>query len=271
MAATAAGTGITEGYRTDQIALRATFLTELHRAWPLLDPQRLDATARQWLDLVIDLIVGYRKQSATLALGYYDRFRAHEIGMDAFHAAPLLDSITPNVDAIRSSLIATGPAKIKHDTALHKPLAAVERRALVTVSGAASRHVANGGRDGIVEASNRDPRSVGYVRVTTANPCYFCAMLASRGPVYKSAESAVFVTARSERAPGEKYHDFCKCESEPLFRHSPVEDWPAQTQEYRQIWNDHAKGKRGKKALNAFRAAYESRDRITIPTQRTER
>ena len=51
-----------------------------------------------------------------------------------------------------------------------------------------------------------------FARVTHPNkngPCGFCAMLASRGPVYKSSESAGI---RADR-----YHDHCFCTCVPVF------------------------------------------------------
>lgn len=271
MADTRAGQRLTERHRTQQIALRAVFLVELQRLWPLLDPVRLDATAAAWLDLMVDLIVGFRQRSLTVSLSYYDHFRAAEIGEDDFDTDDI--HVPLSLNAVRASLIATGPAHIKHQTMVHRNVDQATDTGLVLVSGAASRHVLNGGRDGITEAATRDKRTVGWMRVTRPDCCYWCAMLASRGPVYHSEATAFRTTERSERGPGEKYHDHCACTAEPLFRRTPPKDWPMAHQDFKSLWDDtKTKRKPGQSHMNAFRAAYEARvTDVEIPTQRVTR
>lgn len=56
--------------------------------------------------------------------------------------------------------------------------------------------------------------SVRYARVPTSpRPCQFCAMLASRGAVYYSEDSALW----KRHEEGEKYHDNCSCKAVPVF------------------------------------------------------
>lgn len=65
---------------------------------------------------------------------------------------------------------------------------------------AAERSAMEEGRRLVFEIGNADPRRYAWERVTGAHPCGFCAMLASRGPVYNTAESAGY---------GNLYHDHC--------------------------------------------------------------
>lgn len=60
-------------------------------------------------------------------------------------------------------------------------------------------------RDTITTNRRRDPASVGWRRVTTGSGCKFCAMLGSRGAVYKEA------TARFAS------HANCHCTAAPVF------------------------------------------------------
>lgn len=76
----------------------------------------------------------------------------------------------------------------------------------------------NAGR-GVVAAS-----SARWRRVTDGNPCGFCAMLAGRGPVYRSAEKA---------GDGRRYHTRCGCTVEP-FEGDPSE-WVPTPEEQRYI------------------------------------
>lgn len=267
MASTLAGTRLTERHRTRQIALKAVFITELIRLWPLLNPFRLDKTAAAWIDLILDLILGFRDQSIEISLDYYEHFRFLETG-GTFDTSSVRDTLTPNTAAMRASLIATGPAKIKHQTRLGVEPRQAEQRALVAVAGAASRHVLNGGRDAHLAAVRDDPKAIGWIRVTKANPCAWCAMIASRGPdyLYGTAEIAKFTTERSPRGPGHLYHDDCACEPQAVY--SRRQPWPARNREFAQLWKDATEGYSGKDAINAFRRAYEGQQRresIPIP------
>lgn len=70
-------------------------------------------------------------------------------------------------------------------------------------------------------------------RVTDGDPCGFCAMLASRGPVYRSAGKA---------GDGNRYHGRCGCTVEP-FDGDP-DDWEPTPEEQRYI--------------DAYRESYET-------------
>lgn len=75
-------------------------------------------------------------------------------------------------------------------------------------------------------------RPFAFARVTHPNkngPCGFCAMLASRGPVYKSSESAGI---RADR-----YHDHCFCTCTPVFTSKHWEGKEQQT-EYERVYNE---------------------------------
>ena len=82
-------------------------------------------------------------------------------------------------------------------------------RAAATVE----RHVRNAAREAVSDAAELAGSEVGWARVLSgAESCTFCAMLASRGPAYNSAEAAGFVTQRSGRYDSREakaYHDNC--------------------------------------------------------------
>ncbi|WP_288858150.1 ADP-ribosyltransferase [uncultured Corynebacterium sp.] len=77
-----------------------------------------------------------------------------------------------------------------------------------------SRHVVSAGRQAVADATHNGsarfkdtgrPARVGYARVLSGREsCAFCAMLASRGPVY-SDDTVV------RRRDGRRYHDGCDC------------------------------------------------------------
>lgn len=112
-------------------------------------------------------------------------------------------------------------------------------RAEIDLSGqmagaAAARHAGDGSRDQVVNATQRDRRVIGWVRVTSGRPCFFCAALASRGPVYQD-DSFDESDARFEGAGQHKVHDHCSCSLRPVYSRS-TEEWPALSQQFEDEW-----------------------------------
>lgn len=99
---------------------------------------------------------------------------------------------------------------------------------------AAERLVLNGGRDLTHELIRKDHRVVAYARVSrTGTPCGFCAMLISRGPIYKTKFSATY------SASGDEYHDNCHCEAVPVYsvEHYDRDESFDTNREYDQLWS----------------------------------
>lgn len=101
---------------------------------------------------------------------------------------------------------------------------------------AAERVVLNGARGEMWRGMDRDKRALGWARQSrTGTPCGFCAMLISRGAVYRSEDSAAF-------SEGDLYHDNCKCFAVPVWTNDQYADsmfdmnrtysewWPVVTQ-----------------------------------------
>jgi hypothetical protein len=119
---------------------------------------------------------------------------------------------------------------------------------------AAERNVMNGARGPLYLAAQRDKRAIGYVRVSkTGTPCGFCAMLISRGVVYKSEKTA---------GDQDLWHDNCHCIAVPVFSMGQYESNAlfALNREYQALWNEHIKGKySGDAALAAWRRLIRER------------
>ncbi|WP_372407215.1 hypothetical protein [Streptomyces luteireticuli] len=123
------------------------------------------------------------------------------------------------------------------------------RQAGAQQAGAASRVAMNGGRSTTWNHMRRDRRALGYVRLSrSGTPCGWCAMLISRGPVYKSRESATF-------ADGDRYHDHCHCYAAPVFSMQQYQgsELTALSREYEALWPQVTKGLSGKSAVSAWR------------------
>lgn len=240
MALTREGARLTETHRRQQVALSARVVAEATLLWPLLDPKRIDETRAGWVTAMLNLILSRRAESASLASSYVRLFRAVEVGGEA--PVPLDD--VPTV-AIRTSLEVTGPVAVKQALARGLTVEQAQRSALGYALGSTTRHVANGGRAAVLGSVRVDRSAFGWARVTDGHPCSFCALLAGRGPKYKSERSAEFPA-----------HDSCGCTAEPVYgRDAP---WPGNAEAYRALYDEHAAG-RGRDARNAFRRAYEGR------------
>ena len=188
MALTRTAGTLTEAHRQAQATIRTRFTGRFVDAWPLLDPYRLDATAAAWLAVAEPLVGQYRRQSAAATAAFYPAHRAAElpaIGLDAPELAPVLAE-QADPQALRTSLLVTGPVTIKRLSGKRVPVDQAARVAGVRAEAAAVRHVLGGGRATMRATINADPVALGWVRVTDGDPCWLCAMLASRGPVYKS-------------------------------------------------------------------------------------
>lgn len=150
--------------------------------------------------------------------------------------------------AAERSLAVTGPVELKRQAARAVPEGRARRVALVTSSAAAGRHVLNGGRDTALTLVSNDERAIGWARVTDGDPCSFCALLASRGPAYKTEASASF-----------RPHDGCACGVEPVYSRSAA--WPGDARAYQRLYYQATRGYSGQDAINAFRRAYEAQRR----------
>ncbi len=202
MARTLAGARLTERHRTAQLALRALALRQVLEIWPAFD---VEDAARSWpaVEAALLAVIGERRAvSASLAAGYFEAFRRAE-RVDGV-AAPVLAAFDSEAVArSRTSLEVTGYMTAERLRALKH--ADPGNVALVRVSGAVTRHVLDGGRETLLASVRRDRLARGWARVTSAEPCEFCSMLASRGAVY-SATSGAF-----------QAHDHCGCGLEPTY------------------------------------------------------
>lgn len=181
--------------------------------------------------------------------------------------SPAANLVKPRIDwsgwdeAAEKSLQVVGPGKQKRETAAGRTPQQAQNASLVDASGVATRHARDGGRivlDRLVEA---DRVALGYIRVLGPNPCYFCAMLASRGPVFKK-RSFLVSDARFMGEGREKVHDHCACTLEPVYAEDT--SWPGRAEEMAALWRSATRGLSGKEAINAFRREYQARRLVSL-------
>jgi hypothetical protein len=150
------------------------------------------------------------------------------------------NNLQKKVDAIDGARSADDVDKLREEA---------RREAGARQAAAAERIAMNGGRSAVWNHMQRDKRAIGYIRLSrTGTPCGWCAMLISRGPVYRSQSSAEF-------ADGDKYHDNCHCYAEPVFTREQYSSSATYelNRRYEELWPKVTRGLSGKAAVSAWR------------------
>lgn len=206
MALTAEGVALTEANRRRQLAIAARAARVGMVLWNDLDPKNLDSSGIRWLAENVALASAYSTQSAQTTGVYIDRYRDAE-GITG--AGPV---VTPIFDAALTAqiLLVAGPVRVKNLVAGGMTGSAALARAKNGYAGMLRRQVLMGGRETIDRTTEQDQHAIGWRRVSDGDPCTFCAMLCSRGPVYRSAASA-------GSGEGMHFHAHCGCTSEIVY------------------------------------------------------
>ena len=200
---------LTEAHRAAQVQLGARTATLALSLWDLLDLENIDGSIGRWFSALAEVVAANHRASGELAGRYLAAHR--EIGVGAPPGSPV-DAPDLNVQALRTSMLVTGPYRLRSNLAKGVGFDRAVDIARADSAGEAMRHALAGGRDRITAAVRSDPAIIGVQRVTSASPCHFCAMLASRGPVYRSEATAAF-----------RPHSRCGCQPEPVYtRDAPL-------------------------------------------------
>lgn len=137
----------------------------------------------------------------------------------------------------------------------------ITMKATRRITRALARHAEQPARDLVVVTAERVEGGAWQRVLTGARSCAFCAMLASRGPIYESHDTA-------ERGPGvamrggvpvDVYHDGCDCLV--IFVPAGLKDWEgrAQWKRLQHMWHqaDNAEDD-DRPTRNVFRSFWES-------------
>jgi hypothetical protein len=201
----AAAFQLTDAHRVAQANIALDSVGQLTAAWKtLMTPSNLDNYAT-YMQAMTGVIKSGRETSAQVAAAYYDTMRTL-YDVEGLYDPVIVDA-APDVQ-IQTSLLVTGPVRVKTLLASGDSMNAALMKALLASAGATTRLVADAGRGTVRGNVLADDQAEAWRRVTDGHPCSFCAMLAGRGAVYKSAENA---------GEGDPYHDHCLCTVEPQF------------------------------------------------------
>lgn len=241
MAATDRGRQLTAAHRSLQARISRDTVRAMENLWTVLNAESRTPDLDAWLTAVEAVLRRQHAVSADTARAYYTAFRLAEIGQAGLAALPR--PVFPG-EAARTSLIVTGPVRVRQGVRRGLPLDEAAQKAAIEAARTAARIALEGGRQQVLAAVNADERALGWSRATSGTPCAFCALLASRGPAYKSERTADFDP-----------HTGCNCSAEPTFSRDAA--WPPGAAEFRELYNAATQGETDQ--LNAFRRAYEGR------------
>lgn len=228
------------------------------------DPESVE----RWLEIMLPRLIQAADSGAERARVFFDAIRRIEVAAPGARPEPYRATASRGVidEGVRKSLLTVGPYSYVNkareirrlDVApADKQVMLVEAKSVTTskIAAAVVRHAQAGSRQTIHENAGRDQAALGWVRVTRAKPCFFCAMLASRGLHYRSFQEGSFDASDAQfTGDGDaKVHDNCGCSLKPVYAEKdPLVD---RTKEFAELWELWGAG--GGDATLRFRRGYE--------------
>ncbi|BCJ41666.1 hypothetical protein GCM10010168_53360 [Actinoplanes ianthinogenes] len=241
-----------EAYRVGQAKIAADAAAAVALAHKvMLNKADLNKGFTHYATVAAKIINASRANAAALGGAFYLQHREASGVLAAMPEIAWAPQVNPAL--LKTSLLVTGPVAVKRALSMGSTIEQALHTAEVKTAAAAYRHTANGGRVTIKGTLHRDEAALGWARVSDGRPCPFCAMLCSRGVVYKSA-----TTAGISAKTGSSYHDNCGCFVVPIYSHDdPI---PGLGPELERLWEQAQREKDpGVSPFAAFRAAYNAK------------
>lgn len=252
----AAADALAKKYRASQIELANRAGSIIAAYWRKDMAGLADATdADRWVRRSVPVVQRARRQSVQLGQGYYKADRRLQNPGAPTIALPAVPALPD--EAVTTSLWVTGPQPYVDAGRAVDDIFTPERISQIT--GAVARHAMNGGREAVDLARQSDKLAVGYYRETDGDPCAFCAMLASRGVVYKE-DSFAESDPRFEGDGKAKVHDLCACFNRASYDRG--NKYPGKSQDYFDLWTELTGVDRLKRPIDPvkeFRQRFEGR------------
>lgn len=213
-----------------QTGLAAVMARDVDQAWHLLDPADMQTTLPKFKLAVAALVRKYGLASGALAAEFYAEQRREAKATTRYATKVAAPAPTEQVD--KAIDWAT--------RGLWQPSPNVAS-AKVMSTGVAEKMVLDVGRRTVINTARGDRAARGWARVPEPGCCSFCAMLATRGAVYKdgSFDNANAKFLSHEDTPSDiKTHDHCRCHAEPVFTaYEPT----AQVRQWQHEWREVTK------------------------------
>lgn len=165
---------------------------DLTRFWQGLDLTAPDPARDALLTYVPALVTTYGEIASTVAADWYETVRAKQV--HGGHRFSVL-TVAPDTGAAAAGTVRYAAGHLYTET---------PELALPVLAGAVQRYVAGVSRQTIGVNVKRDPARPRWARIPSGrHTCAFCALLASRGFVYRTEELA--------GGDGREFHDDCNC------------------------------------------------------------
>lgn len=254
-------------YRAAQIGLTRLLVRDMRALRRLIRAADLQTSVTDWISAVRLLVDRYGATSASLGLAFYEARRAVAGVTGRFTAAPADAPPGEQVEAgLRWATKDLWPRGESTATvAQREPLDVRIEQAMKKADAVAQKLVADQGRNTVRQAVRQDAGAVGYARAAALGACSFCKLMASRGAVYKNAQTAG--READERFSGDasvvKFHDNCHCTIIPVFRGQQFELSP-HAAEWDRLYREYAQGHSGDQ-LRLFRRALAEHDSNPLP------
>lgn len=246
-------------HRLQAAAIAKAAADEIERLARQAPTGDVDGWFERVADQIVELIQVAFEVLTRLAGAFHEEYAA-ELGYEVRSALAEFDE-----GAVRTSLRVTGPVAFKQHLVITDDPDDSRRVMARRMAGATQRHTLAGDRDTTEATIEANDTIIGWRRVSDGDPCAWCAMLISRGAVYKSAKTATRVVGRGGKsrnrgkfaqAIGSSYHDGDGCTAVPVFEH---EEDPEEVDELYEQWAHVTAGKSGKEALRVWRQYWDSR------------
>lgn len=244
---------LAQAHRRDQAVIQRGYTDEAAALWVLWATSSGEPEQRQmWLRQNIQLIRAWRNRSAIRG----QRFAREAYRLDKGRDLPQ-KAIKHEPDSVLVRDLLDRSAGVYRKARLRglDELVAQERAQAASLA-SGGRLVQAGGRDAIEQSG----KPLGYMRVSDGDPCSFCALILSRGAVFKSELTAG--ADANDRFAGDgmfKFHDNCGCTVLPIY--SRTDFMSADAQRFRDLWDETTTGLSGAEARNAFRRAVDAQRR----------
>lgn len=199
-------------------------------AFPLIDQQQVKRSLPEFIAAVYAIVHRFGGAAAMLAERFMRDTRPRELPTFTAKAADVA-SFTQTRKSLEWAT--RGLYDASHD----------EQAIQALVSGVVQKLVQDPARTTYIDNVAQDRQARGWARDAKPGACAFCAMLATRGVVYKSEASADF-----------QAHDHCHCVAVPVYRDEKYVA-PLYVQEWTDLWKVSTSGLSGNAARNAFRRA----------------
>lgn len=231
-----------EQHRLTQAAVATAFIQALRELWPSLDPRSMLDTAPQFQRDLYASVVQYSSAALTGSAQRFELMRLESGARDRLRLPIVEVPSREEVDETFRVLTTDLWQPAGTDQAF---MDAITSDVEYNLGESLADKVVDTGRREMEAAIEADPQTTRFMRVVKPGCCAFCALTATRGAVYKSAETAGAV---------KEYHPGCRCQIVPAFGRYEFSDT---VREAKALYDRVTKDASGRGKARAFRRAWE--------------